>query len=60
MGPGVQWVQSYVADDMIYCVHIAPDEAVVLDHARRGGFPAGFRGPRDVRSRSAGTNPALC
>jgi hypothetical protein len=40
MGPGIQWVQSYVTDDMIYCVYIAPDDTTVLDHARRGGFPA--------------------
>lgn len=40
MGPQVQWVQSYVADDKIYCVYIAPDEASVREHAERGGFPA--------------------
>lgn len=38
--PTVQWVQSYVADDRITCVYIAPDEASVREHARRGGFPA--------------------
>jgi hypothetical protein len=40
MGPQIQWVQSYVTDDKIYCVYIAPDEATVREHARRGGFPA--------------------
>jgi hypothetical protein len=38
--PAVQWVQSYVTDDKIYCVYIAPDEAAVREHAKRGGFPA--------------------
>ena len=40
MGPQIQWVQSYVTDDKIYCVYIAPDEASVREHAKRGGFPA--------------------
>ena len=40
MGPSIQWVQSYVANDKIYCVYIAPDEAAVREHARRGEFPA--------------------
>ena len=40
MGPQIQWVQSYVTDDKIYCVYIAPDEAAVREHARQGGFPA--------------------
>jgi hypothetical protein len=40
MGPSIQWVQSYVTDDKIYCVYIAPDEATVREHARQGGFPA--------------------
>ena len=38
--PKVQWVESYVTDDKIYCVYIAPDEAAVREHARQGGFPA--------------------
>lgn len=38
--PGVQWQESYVTADKIYCVYIAPDEAAVREHARRGGFPA--------------------
>ncbi|AND67991.1 membrane protein [Dyella thiooxydans] len=40
MGPQIQWVHSYVTDDKVYCVYIAPDEAAVREHASRGGFPA--------------------
>jgi hypothetical protein len=40
MGPQIQWVQSYVTDDKVYCVYIAPDEAAVREHASKGGFPA--------------------
>ena len=40
MGPKIQWVQSYVTDDKVYCVYIAPDEAAVRKHAEQGGFPA--------------------
>ena len=40
MGPQIQWVQSYVTDNKIYCVYVAPDEAAVREHAKRGGFPA--------------------
>jgi len=40
MGPQVQWVESFVTDDKIYCVYIAPDEASVREHATLGGFPA--------------------
>ena len=40
MGPQIQWVQSYVTDDKIYCVYIAPNEASVREHAAQGGFPA--------------------
>jgi hypothetical protein len=40
MGPQIQWVQSYVTDDKIYCVYNAPDEAAVKAHAQKGGFPA--------------------
>ncbi len=40
MGPQIQWVQSYVTGDKIYCIYIAPDEAAVREHARQGGFPA--------------------
>jgi hypothetical protein len=40
MGPQIQWLQSYVTDDKVYCVYIAPDEEQVREHARQGGFPA--------------------
>lgn len=40
MGPQIQWVQSYVTGDKIYCVYIAPNEAMVREHALQGGFPA--------------------
>jgi Nickel responsive protein SCO4226-like len=40
MGPKIQWVQSFVTDDKIYCVYIAPDEKTVRQHAQTGGFPA--------------------
>lgn len=40
MGPQIQWLESYVTDDKIYCVYIAPDEQTVRDHAQQGGFPA--------------------
>lgn len=40
MGPEVQWVQSYVTGNKIYCIYIAPNEAAVREHATRGGFPA--------------------
>jgi hypothetical protein len=40
MGPRIQWVQSYVTDDRIYCVYIAPDANTVRKHAQQAGFPA--------------------
>ena len=40
LGPKVQWVHSYVTDDKLYCVYVAPDEATVREHAALGGFPA--------------------
>jgi hypothetical protein len=40
MGPQIQWRESYVTQDKVYCVYIAPDEESVREHARRGGFPA--------------------
>ena len=39
MGSKIQWVHSYVTDDKIYCVYLAPDEATIREHGRRGGFP---------------------
>jgi len=40
MGPQIQWVESFVTDDKVYCVYIAPNEAAVRQHAQKGGFPA--------------------
>lgn len=40
MGPQIQWVESFVTGDKIYCVYIAPNEAMVREHAKQGGFPA--------------------
>lgn len=40
LGPEIQWVESYVTDDKIYCVYIAPNQELIRDHAKRGGFPA--------------------
>ena len=40
MGPQIQWVNSYVTGNKIYCVYIAPNEEMVREHARQGGFPA--------------------
>jgi hypothetical protein len=40
MGPQIQWVQSYVTGDKIYCIYNAPNEAMVREHAAQGGFPA--------------------
>jgi Protein of unknown function (DUF4242) len=40
MGAQIQWIQSYIADDKIYCIYMAPDEDAVRKHAQQGGFPA--------------------
>ncbi len=40
LGSEIQWVQSYVTDDKIYCIYIAPDEETIRKHAQMGGFPA--------------------
>jgi len=40
LGPQIQWVESYVTDNKIYCVYIAPSEQLIREHARIGGFPA--------------------
>ena len=40
LGPQIQWIQSYVTDNKLYCVYIAPNEEMVREHARLGGFPA--------------------
>jgi len=40
LGPQIQWRESYVTADQIFCIYIAPNEEMVLEHARQGGFPA--------------------
>ena len=40
MGPHIQWVESHVTDDKVYCTYIAPNEAAIREHAEKGGFPA--------------------
>jgi len=40
LGPQIQWVESFVTDDKIYCIYIAPNREMVLEHAKQGGFPA--------------------
>ncbi len=40
LGPQIQWIHSYVTDNKIYCVYVAPNEEMVREHARIGGFPA--------------------
>jgi hypothetical protein len=40
LGPEIRWLQSFVAEDKIYCVYVAPDEDILYEHARCGGFPA--------------------
>lgn len=40
LGPQIQWVHSYVTNDKIYCIYIAPNEQLVREHASQGGFPA--------------------
>jgi hypothetical protein len=40
LGPDIRWLQSFVTDDKIYCVYVAPDEDIIYEHARCGGFPA--------------------
>ncbi len=40
MGPQIQWLQSYVTTDKLYCIYIAPNKEMILEHAKQGGFPA--------------------
>ncbi|MBI3474460.1 MAG: DUF4242 domain-containing protein [Acidobacteria bacterium] len=40
LGPQIQWVESFVTDDKIYCIYIAPNEEIIREHAKQGGFPA--------------------
>ena len=48
LGPQIQWVESYVTGDKIYCVYIAPNEEMIREHAEQGGFPA--NGISEVRA----------
>ncbi len=52
MGPDIQWVQSYVTGDKVYCIYIAPNEDMIREHASEGGFPANkhFRNQDNHRS----------
>jgi hypothetical protein len=40
LGPKINWVESFVTDDKIYCIYVAPNEEMIRDHAQQGGFPA--------------------
>lgn len=40
LGPQIQWIESYVTDDKIYCIYVAPNKQLIEEHAKRGGFPA--------------------
>ena len=40
LGPTIQWVESYVTDDKVYCIYISPNESLIREHASQGGFPA--------------------
>ena len=40
LGPKINWVKSFVTDDKIYCIYVAPNEEMIRDHAQQGGFPA--------------------
>ncbi len=40
LGPSIQWVESYVTEDKIYCIYNAPNKEIILEHANKGGFPA--------------------
>lgn len=40
MGPSIQWVESYVTGDKVFCVYVAPNEEMIREHAKKGGFPA--------------------
>jgi predicted Rdx family selenoprotein len=40
LGPEINWIQSYVTDDKIYCIYVAPNEEMIREHAKQGGFPA--------------------
>lgn len=40
LGPSIQWVHSYVTDNKLYCIYLSPNEEMILEHAKKGGFPA--------------------
>jgi hypothetical protein len=40
LGPQIQWIESYVTDDKLYCIYLAPNEDIIFEHAKQGGFPA--------------------
>ena len=40
LGPQIQWIESYVTDDKLYCIYLAPNEDLIFEHAKQGGFPA--------------------
>ena len=40
LGPQIQWVESYVTDDKLYCIYLSPNEDMIFEHAKQGGFPA--------------------
>jgi len=40
LGPQIQWLESYVTDNKIYCIYVAPNQQLIEEHAKRGGFPA--------------------
>jgi hypothetical protein len=60
LGPEIQWIQSYVTADKLYCIYIAPNEALVREHARLGGFPANRISeiPRIIDPTTADVRPA--
>lgn len=55
LGPEIQWVESFVTDEKIYCIYIAPDAAIISKHAELGGFPAN----RIVKSKQSSTQQPL-
>jgi uncharacterized protein DUF4242 len=58
MSPNIQWVHSYVTDNNIYCIYIAPDEETIREHARRSGFPVQrIARVRDIIDPSTSENP---
>jgi len=40
LGPSIQWMESYVTEDKIYCIYYAPNKEIIMEHAQKGGFPA--------------------